>query len=94
MLFDIKIEHDTAINLLYYDYGPDFACASSYYVPYQVDLFNERNADLDYDFYREEHGSVRKIKWVMLGGDIKHARNIRKIIRPYTSTIKNTNKNK
>ena len=85
-LFDMGIENDTAINILYYPYGPTFECASmsSYYVTYKINLY-DKTTDYTSD---DERKGLKKIKSVMLDGDKNEAKNIRKIMRPYTSKIK------
>ncbi|HSY76257.1 MAG TPA: hypothetical protein VK890_05335, partial [Bacteroidia bacterium] len=85
-LFDMGVENDTVINMLYYPYGPTYSCASSksYYVTYQINLYDESTGEADV----KEVKALKKIKWVMLAGDKTQAKNIRKVIRPYTSKIK------
>jgi hypothetical protein len=85
-LFDMGVENDTVINMLYYPYGPTYSCASSksYYVTYQINLYDESTGEADV----EEIKALKKIKWVMLAGDKQQAKNIRKVMRHYTTKRK------
>jgi hypothetical protein len=67
-LCDISVVNKNTLNLIYYAYGMEICACNCYYkVIYHVNLFNRRY------FYKtiEDLNNLKKIKAVMLNGDIK-----------------------